>query len=121
MTKLIQLDGFLVEVRETAEPQLIDASPDITDTAPLITRSGDSAEATAKRMEDLAGATKDTVASVCGYVLGAFEKANRPDELKVKFGLKLAGKAGIPFVTEGSGEAALEIEATWKRDSNRST
>lgn len=56
----------------------------------------------------------DTIAAVCEYVRGAFDKANHPDDLKLKFGIKLGGSVGIPYVAKAAGEATIEIEATWK-------
>jgi hypothetical protein len=69
--------------------------------------------ATEEMVEALRGALKD----VCQVALGAFEAANRPDEISVKFGVKVGGKAGggwVVLVTEAKGEATIEIEAKWK-------
>lgn len=46
------------------------------------------------------------------YALGAFKDfgAAEIEEVKLKFGLKIGGKAGIPYITEGSAESNLEIE-----------
>ena len=41
-------------------------------------------------------------------------KEKRPNEFQLEFSVKLAGKAGIPMVTEGSVEGALKVVATWK-------
>lgn len=50
------------------------------------------------------------------FVLGAFK--NFPDaeveEVTIKFGIKLGGKTGIPFLTEGSAESNFEIEVKCK-------
>jgi uncharacterized protein YaaQ len=69
--------------------------------------------ATGEMVEAVRGAVKD----VCQMALGAFESANRPDELSVKFGVKVGGKTGggwVVLVTEAHGEATIEIEAKWK-------
>ncbi len=36
------------------------------------------------------------------------------EELTLKFGIKMGGKAGIPYITEGSAESNLEIEVKCK-------
>lgn len=38
-----------------------------------------------------------------------------PDELELKFSIKLAGKMGIPLVTEGSAESNFEVTAKWSK------
>jgi hypothetical protein len=50
------------------------------------------------------------------YALGAFKDfgAAEIEEVKLKFGLKIGGKAGIPYITEGSAESNLEIEVKCK-------
>jgi len=50
------------------------------------------------------------------YALSAFKNfgAAEIEEVTLKFGLKLGGKAGIPYITEGSTESNLEIEVKCK-------
>ncbi|HEY9849982.1 MAG TPA: CU044_2847 family protein [Leptolyngbyaceae cyanobacterium] len=36
------------------------------------------------------------------------------EEVTLKFGLKMGGKAGIPYITEGSAESNLQIEVKCK-------
>ncbi|MEH2285122.1 MAG: CU044_2847 family protein [Nostoc sp.] len=50
------------------------------------------------------------------YALSAFKDFNTAEieEVKLKFGIKLGGKAGIPYITEGSAESNLEIEVKCK-------
>ena len=45
------------------------------------------------------------------YALNAFKHFTTAEveEVTLKFGIKLGGKKGIPFVTEGSAEGNLEI------------
>ena len=45
------------------------------------------------------------------YALSAFKDfgAAEIQEVNLKFGLKMGGKAGIPYITEGSAESNLEI------------
>ena len=57
------------------------------------------------------------------YALNAFR--NLPtaevEEVTLKFGIKMGGKAGIPFVTEGTTEGNLEIEVKCKLTGNGSS
>lgn len=50
------------------------------------------------------------------YALNALKNftAAEVEEVTLKFGIKLGGKKGIPFVTEGSAEGNLEIEIKCK-------
>ncbi|MGM3308225.1 CU044_2847 family protein [Anabaena sp. WFMT] len=54
--------------------------------------------------------------------MGAFKNLPEAEEVTVKFGIKLGGKAGIPFLTEGSAESNFEIEVKCKfPDKNKNT
>ncbi|WP_017652227.1 CU044_2847 family protein [Fortiea contorta] len=50
------------------------------------------------------------------YAIGAFKNLNvaEVEEVTLKFGFKIGGKTGIPFVTEGSAESNFEIEVKCK-------
>ncbi|MEH1820788.1 MAG: CU044_2847 family protein [Nostoc sp.] len=50
------------------------------------------------------------------YALSAFKDFNTAEieEVSLKFGIKLGGKAGIPYITEGSAESNLEIQVKCK-------
>jgi len=50
------------------------------------------------------------------YAVTAFKDfgAAEVEELTLKFGIKMGGKAGIPYITEGSAEGHLEIEVKCK-------
>ncbi|NJN32572.1 MAG: hypothetical protein HC824_20750 [Synechococcales cyanobacterium RM1_1_8] len=50
------------------------------------------------------------------YVVGAFKGFSEAevDELTLKFGLKIAGKTGIPIFTEGAAESNFEVEVKCK-------
>ncbi|MEH2311398.1 MAG: CU044_2847 family protein [Nostoc sp.] len=45
--------------------------------------------------------------------VGAFKNLPDAEEVTVKFGIKLGGKTGIPFLTEGSAESNFEIEVKY--------
>ncbi|MBG1265753.1 CU044_2847 family protein [Nostoc sp. WHI] len=55
------------------------------------------------------------------YAIGAFKNLGSAEveEVTLKFGLKIGGKTGIPFVTEGSGESNFEIEVKCKFPENK--
>jgi hypothetical protein len=58
------------------------------------------------------------VIRICKDVYGKYEAADatfRPDEFTLQFGVKLAGKVGIPFVTEGSAEGTFQVTAKWTK------
>jgi hypothetical protein len=55
---------------------------------------------------------------VCNEVYSQYRAATiamAPDELELKFSIKLAGKMGIPLVTEGSAESNFEVTAKWNK------
>ena len=116
---MIQVGDFLVEIEETevAVEDLLEDDALIVPKGKTTPMGGEIAEKVTSRLANATEGVSSTIASVCRYVQGAFEAANRPDEVKVKFGLKIAGEAGIPYLTKGSGQAVLEIEATWRNSS----
>ena len=50
------------------------------------------------------------------YAVTAFKDfgAAEVEEVTLKFGIKMGGKAGIPYIAEGTGESNLEIEVKCK-------
>lgn len=50
------------------------------------------------------------------YALSAFKDfgAAEIEEVTLKFGMKLGGKTGIPYITEGTAESNLEIQVKCK-------
>ncbi|MBD2101496.1 CU044_2847 family protein [Leptolyngbya sp. FACHB-261] len=59
---------------------------------------------------------RDMIRGYASYALGAFKDFGtaQVEEVTLKFGLKIGGKAGIPFITEGTAESNLEIEVKCK-------
>ncbi|MBD2532685.1 hypothetical protein H6G97_25105 [Nostoc flagelliforme FACHB-838] len=59
---------------------------------------------------------RQMIRSYTMYALSAFKDFNAAEieEVRLKFGIKLGGKAGIPYITEGSAESNLEIEVKCK-------
>lgn len=56
------------------------------------------------------------------YALSAFKDFNTAEieEVTLKFGIKMGGKAGIPYITEGSAESNLEIQVKCKFPNQKS-
>ena len=54
---------------------------------------------------------RNTITQYTRYVLNAFQElgSGNVDKVNLEFGLKIAGSAGIPYITEGSAEANLQI------------
>jgi hypothetical protein len=68
--------------------------------------------------DEMLSGVRDSLRNVWSIVSEAMTAANQPDEVVVKFGLKLAAKAGASafvIVSEAEGEATFALEATWKR------
>lgn len=59
---------------------------------------------------------RQMIRGYAAYALSAFKDfgAAEIEEVTLKFGLKIGGKAGIPYITEGSAESNLEIEVKCK-------
>lgn len=59
---------------------------------------------------------RQMIRAYTAYALSAFKDfgAAEIEEVTLKFGLKMGGKAGIPYITEGSAESNLEIEVKCK-------
>lgn len=58
----------------------------------------------------------NTIRGYAKYAIGAFKGLGNAEVEKVtlKFSLKVGGKAGIPMLTEGSGEGNFEIQVECK-------
>lgn len=54
---------------------------------------------------------KNTITQYTRYVLNAFKElgSGNIDKVNLEFGLKIAGSSGLPYITEGSAEANLQI------------
>lgn len=58
------------------------------------------------------------IAETCGQIIGSVRghlAQLAPDDLELTFGVKVAGEAGIPLITKASGEATIEVKATWRK------
>ncbi|MEH2137819.1 CU044_2847 family protein [Nostoc sp.] len=56
---------------------------------------------------------QDKIRNYAKLAVGAFKNLPDAEEVTVKFGIKLGGKTGIPFLTEGSAESNFEIEVKY--------
>ena len=57
---------------------------------------------------------EELIATCCNSIRNALEQVPSPEEVKLEFGIEVGGKAGIPFVTEGSAKANFKVTVTWK-------
>jgi hypothetical protein len=107
---LVEVEGetyeIYVESKET--PTMPEVAPNLD--------SDDEEESYSFQLEDAAVKMREAHRVIQGYALytiSAFKKnfglAN-VEEVKLKFGMKMGGKAGIPYITEGSAEGNVEIE-----------
>jgi hypothetical protein len=64
-----------------------------------------------ERLQQSFTSIKGTIKSYTAYALDAFKELGSANVEKVtlEFGIKVAGKAGIPYITEGSTEGNLKI------------
>jgi hypothetical protein len=70
-----------------------------------------------KKLTDRMHVVGKAISSVCTTIYGSVKVAIgevRPDVMTLEFGIKLGGKTGVPFVTEGSAEGTFKVTATWK-------
>jgi hypothetical protein len=102
MSKIIEVHGFMVEIEEGSRGAA-KGRDTLVSVVPLDKLKKGATQAT------------DTIANICKYVRHELEKIESPQEFKVKFGIKFGGEAGVPYLTKGTGEASLEIEAVWKQ------
>jgi hypothetical protein len=72
-----------------------------------ITRGGNQQEQLVQSFE----AIKGTISAYTTYTLDAFKEiaSANVNKVKLEFGIKLAGEAGIPYVTKGTAESNLKI------------
>jgi hypothetical protein len=69
---------------------------------------GEWSDTAMKKLQDLSG----TLESLAAFIPSAIKQAGGANVEKVifKFGVKLGGEAGIPYITKGSVEGNIEIE-----------
>ncbi len=57
-----------------------------------------------------------TIRAYTWYVIGAFKNLSgaEVEEINLKFGMKIGGKAGLPIFTEGTAESNFEVSVKCK-------
>ncbi len=94
---------------------------------PSKTRSSDEEDWESKGVQDVAIASMQQVhkyiRSYTKYVIGAFKDfaVAEIEEMNIKFGLKIAGKTGLPMLTEGSAGADFEVSVKCKFPNQKRT
>jgi hypothetical protein len=69
-----------------------------------------------KRTEKFKETLLGTIRGYSQMVLNAVEEGladSAPEKVSLEFGLHLGGKAGVPFVTEGSAQANVKVTVEW--------
>ena len=103
---LVEQDGETYEIYVESK-----TTPDITQPVDRDGRPGRGESSFIKMQE-----ARQMIRGYAVYALSAFKDfgAAQIEEVTLKFGLKLGGKAGIPYITEGSAESNLEIQVKCK-------
>ncbi|HEY9603683.1 MAG TPA: CU044_2847 family protein [Allocoleopsis sp.] len=107
-----EADGEIYEVETSTVVHDVQPEPTpIEDDNPFDEERGLQTDAIAKMQQ-----ARQMIRAYTAYALGAFKDfgAAEIEEVTLKFGLKLGGKAGIPYITEGTAESNLEIEVKCK-------
>ena len=106
---LVEVEGetyeIYVESKET--PTMPEVAPNLD--------SDDEEEDYSFQLKDSAVKMQEANQVIRGYALytiSAFKNFGlaNVEEVKLKFGMKMGGKAGIPYITEGSADCNVEIE-----------
>jgi hypothetical protein len=106
---LVEVEGetyeIYVESKET--PTMPEVAPNLN--------SDDEEQSYSFQLEDAAVKMQEARRAIRGYALytiSAFKNFGlaNVEEVKLKFGMKMGGKAGIPYITEGSADCNVEIE-----------
>ena len=112
-----QEDGEIrtIEISESDNDRSIDTSANTEDDR----ESYGIKEDTIARLQDV----HETIRLYTRYAIGAFKNIGdvEVEEVKLKFGLKISGEAGIPILTKASAESNFEIEVKCKFPSKSTT
>lgn len=76
--------------------------------------------------EQAVASLQDTIKGYTRHIMSAFENGGvaplgsrgRVEKVTLEFGVTVAGKAGIPYITEASGEGSLKVtvECKWPEE-----
>ncbi len=117
-----EADGEIYQVETDTVIREVETEPTETELEdnPFDEERGLQTDAIAKMQQ-----ARQMIRAYTAYAVNAFKDfgAAEIEEVTLKFGLKLGGKAGIPYITEGSTESNLEIQVKCKfptKDGNSS-
>lgn len=109
MTQLTSLtldDGTVIYIERTDDVNDLPAQTTVVPEGPTRTPKGAS-ENVVKSFQAMQG----TVRAYTAYTLNAFKQVAGAniDKVTLEFGVKVAGEAGVPYVTKGTADANLKI------------
>ena len=83
----------------------------IVDNIVNVVRRNDQATSPTEAMSQNFQAIENTIKAYTDYTLNAFKQvaAANIDKVSLEFGISIGGKAGIPYVTEGTANSSLKI------------
>jgi hypothetical protein len=105
LTPITLDDGTIIYIEAADRPELTDleaVSGEIQRTAK---------GASTNRLNQNFETIKGTITSYTRYTLNAFRELGSAnvDKVTLEFGLMVAGRAGVPYITEGTAECNLKI------------
>ena len=112
-------DGSVIYIQsnDTVEVPEVGSIPEDDGRTP----KGDVGEMLGESVESLQG----TIRHYTNYVLCAFDTVRQGniEKVTIEFGVKISGKAGIPYITEGGAEGSLsvKVECAWPSKGNVSS
>lgn len=106
---LVEVEGETYEIYVESKE-----TPTMPEVAPHL-NSDDEEESYSFQLEDAAVKMQEARRMVRGYALytiSAFKNFGlaNVEEVKLKFGIKIAGQTGIPYIAQGSTDCNVEIE-----------
>jgi hypothetical protein len=109
MTQLAPLtldDGTVIYIETTGN--VADITPDTSSPSEETTRTSKGASEQVVRSFQ---AMQGTIRAYTSYTLNAFRQmaGANVDKVTLEFGVKVAGEAGVPYVTKGTADANLKI------------
>jgi hypothetical protein len=106
-----EADGEIYEVETDTVIREIELDPTTTEEDVF-----DEERGLQKNAIDRMQQARQMIRAYTAYAVSAFKDfgAAEIEEVTLKFGLKMGGKVGIPYITEGSTEGNLEIEVKCK-------
>ncbi len=116
MTKLTPLkldDGTVIYMENQEEVEIDSDDSTLAESKTEVTRA-DLGKGGKGIKEDIVRnfqLVEGTIRAYTDYTLNAFKKVGNAniDKVTLEFGIKVGGKAGIPYVTEGSADSHLKI------------